>query len=337
MAVWKTFPQGPMPGGSFREDWSKRSDEILFPSRHVSYLPWEPYDWENVPNIPGFRNVQIPIRSLCHVTHNRQFIEIVSEQPGSFILKSHRKVGKSGYFNYDGSPVGHSFVAAEADGIPHDRSLYHCVGPEDNLLPGSFIWWSVDINDPLNPPPGFRTSPLFNPHNSPYGRNKIWGSFKDVLSAYQESFPCDEQGRYPTIQLRVGGTKRYKCEVCYVVIACATYRDREPPLDNDVYPIWPPGRNMIRFNEDTNKVEWVDDIWITIRNSINFQDATPQHCKQFFSWDQYVFALHFNDDQHRMICQQSSFMHTGLFQHYCLRKIPHPHDRYNWVCPDEIQ
>lgn len=191
MAVWKTFPQGPMPGGSFREDWSKRSDEILFPSRHVSYLPWEPYDWENVPNIPGFRNVQIPIRSLCHVTHSRQFREIVSEQPGSFILKSHRKVGKSGYGNYDGSPVGHSFVA---DGIPHDHSLYHCVGPEDNLLPGSFIWWSVDINDPLNPPPGCRTSPLFNPQDSPYGRNKISGSFEDVLSAYQESFPCDEQG-----------------------------------------------------------------------------------------------------------------------------------------------
>lgn len=331
MERWKYPPQGPMPGGSFREGiGSKRSDEILFPSRHVSYLPWKPYDWENVPNIPEFRNVQIPIRSLCHVTHNHQFMEIVSEQPGSFILKSHRKVGKSGYFNYDGSPVGNSFVAAEADGIPHDRSLYWYIGPDENLLPGSYIWWSVDINYPPNPPPGCRTSPLFNPHNSPYGRNKIWGSFEDVLSAYQESFPCDEQGRYPTIELRVGGTKRYKCEVCYVVIACATYRDWEPPLDYNVYPIWEPGIDKIIFNEDTNKVEDVSDIQITIENGIKSQFG------QNFSWDQYVFALHFNDDQHRMICQQGPFTHNILDVHsVCLRKQPLA--RGNWVCPDDIQ
>ena len=329
MAVWKNRPEGPMRGRSFEEDWNERSEEILFPSRHVSYLPWGPYDWENVPNIPEFRNVQIPIRSLCHVTHNRQFRDIEPEQAGSFILKSHRKVGKSGYRNYDGSPVGFSFIA-EADGIPHDDSLYRYIGPEENLLPGSFIWWSVDINDPPNPPPDCRTSPIFNPQDSPYGRNKISGSFKDVLSAYQESFPC-EQGRYPTIELRVGGTKRYKFEVCYVVIACATYRDQEPPLDNNVYPIWEPGRDMIIFNEDTNKVEEVADIQITIENGIKFQ------FEQNFSWDQYVFALHFNDDEHRMICQQGQFTHDILDVHsVCLRRQPSPRNRYIWICPDDI-
>lgn len=102
-------------------------------------------------------------------------------------------------------------------------------------------------------------------------------------------------------------------------------------MDYNVYPIWEPGIDKIIFNKDTNKVEDVSDIQITIENGIKSQFG------QNFSWDQYVFALHFNDDEHRMICQQGQFTHDILDVHSgCLRKQPSPENRRIWKCPDEI-
>ena len=257
---------------------------------------------------------QIPINCLIHVTHDKEFQMIRQKVGGDFILKSSRKVGKYGYGNYDGTPVGHSFIA---DKIP---GWYQYVSSDRNLLPGKYIWWSVYINNPPPAPYGCKASiPFTNPHDSPYGRNMICAHFKDVLAAYQASF-FDHNGWYPTIELRVGGTLRYRFEVCYVIILC-----KSGIKELEQYPMWEPGKNKIRYDE-ANKVIEIDPI------SVNIRDGIKSSHGSCCSWEHFVFALHFDGDE-KMTCENRLFSYTQLLNHTCLKTKPHPQVR-RFVCPD---
>lgn len=207
---------------------------------------------------------------------------------------------------------------------------YTYINPEEPILPGSYIWWGVSIDEIPEVPGKYTVSPPFkNPHVSPYGNNMIYGSLKDALVAYQESFQPNPL--HPRIELRFGGTLRYKFEVCHVVIVCAVYDREDPPLSLEDYPVWDEGRDKITFDPDTNKIERVDDIRIRIRNGIKWR--ADKGCG--LSWDQIVFAFHFKDTQY-MICKEG-FNHREVL-HNCTKtkRIFNPKSRKpEWKCPND--
>ena len=111
-----------MPNGKKRN-----SNEVLFKGYHVTHLPWKKYgEWDcltgGARELP-LQNVQIKVKKLCHVTHELPADKITRRNSFKFIPTP--KVGKAGYGNYDGSPIGETFVICEAtDQSPTDDTKY---------------------------------------------------------------------------------------------------------------------------------------------------------------------------------------------------------------------
>ncbi|XP_019850539.1 PREDICTED: uncharacterized protein LOC109581149 [Amphimedon queenslandica] len=197
---------------------------------------------------------------------------------------------------------------------PGKRSKYKYVDSSTDLLPGSYLWWSID------------NSIKYKPHRSRYGSVAIYGSIKFVFEHYQKSLPKDPlTGKFPKIELRIGGTLRYKFEICYVIIVC---KEKEPTLPYDKYPVWPEGRK-IRLNSK-NVVSFINSIKV-------------KKIKGAASWNNHVFGFHFPHGQHQMICPKSDFNETDKIIHTsdnCIKKIPQKDlpsgTRSKWICPDEI-
>ena len=299
--------------------------EVLFPGRHVSHLPSGPYDYPLAPDLP-FQNERVIIQSLYHVTHQREFMRIFQDDE-RFHLKSHEKKGKHGRVN-DGRPMGNSYVALHNDGgPPTEDSRYQYRNPEGApLLPGSYIWWSVGI-EPQVPqveiPPKLYASEIFSDYQSSvYGSRKIFGNFKDVLVAYQESFGKDLP---PPIELRIGGTLRYKREVCHVVIVNAAIHHHNG-VRNDNYPIWNDAEGVrveIRYDQN-NRVIRAEASFI-VKNGLTGRGL---------SWDHVVFAFYFPVNESEMVCRKPPFDDTEVHhsRERCLRSR---WDHGQKLCPDD--
>lgn len=319
----------------FKNSYHKRYEEVLFPKHHLSHLPWEKYDWDTeTQGVASLQNFEVTVQTLHHVTHNKEFDEIYDSKRKVYWLRSNQKTGKSGYQQplQDGSPFGHSFTANFNEEPNKMSGPYTYINPEEPILPGSYIWWGVSIDEIHVPyvPPGYIASPPFKkPHDSPYGNNMIYGSLKDALVSYQESFQPNPL--HPRIELRFGGTLRYKFEVCHVVIVCAVYDGEDPPLSREDYPMWE-GEDKIKFDPYTNKVKRVDEIKINIRNGIKWR--ADKKCG--VSWDQIVFAFHFKDTTQPMICQGFNHREVGHSKCTKTRHIFNPNSgKTEWKCPND--
>lgn len=320
----------------FEESWERSTvTEILFPKRHVAHLPWRPYDWNEVPH-NDLKGVELTIKSLCHVTHEEAFERIFKMNPHSYTLQAGRKKGKSGR-KCDGSPTGDSFVAHDQSGTPSKASKYKYIKPSEDLLPGCYSWWSICIARQDMPKRASKfavSAPFSNPPGSPYGSRAIYASIKYVFESYQASLPKDPSGKLPKIQLRNGGTLRYRYEVCYVIIVCA---ENESTLQLGEYPLWEEGENKIRFNGRTGAVSWVNSITVTFGNGMTNKEG------KYYSWDQFAFAFHYPDENHCMICPTMRFHnmkieHNKKIREYkifkCLKSGPIvPNGEF--ICPDE--
>ncbi|XP_019850536.1 PREDICTED: uncharacterized protein LOC109581148 [Amphimedon queenslandica] len=301
-------PKSTELGSYFKGGWPERHLEIYFPSQHTPHFPWKAYEWQ------GEVEDEVPevVQTLCHVTHKKEFDKICELNPGSYTLKFNKKKGKSGYEKNDGSPLGYTFTAA--DGIktpPDERSEYKYVDSSTDLLPGSYLWWSID-NSIQN-----------KPHRSQYGSVAIYGRIEHLFEHYQKSLPRDPlTGKLPKIELRIGGTLRYKFEICYVIIVC---KEKEPMLPYDKYPVWPEGRK-IHFD--------LKDAFLFI-DPIKVKNI--KRAKHDDSWSHHVFGFHFPDDQHHMICPKSCFKEKETIHdnYMCIKKRPEvPGGK--WLCPDII-
>lgn len=281
----------------FEESWERSTvTEVLFPKRHVAHLPWRPYDWNEVPH-NDLKGVELTIKSLCHVTHKEAFEKICKMNPHSYTLQASRKKGKSGE-KFDGSPTGNSFIACDRSGMaPCRASKYKYIKPSEDLLPGCYSWWSIHIARQDMPKPRSKlnfavSAPFSDPPGSRYGSKAIYSSIKYVFESYQASLPKDPSGKLPKIQLRNGGTLRYRYEVCYVIIVCA---ENESTLLLDEYPLWEEGENKIQFNGRTGAVSWVNSITVTFGNGMTKKE-------EYYPWDQFAFAFHYPDENCHMIC-----------------------------------
>ena len=262
------------------------------------------------------------IESLYHVTHQREFNLIFQREHNQFCLRSYEKKGKHGYGIFDGRPIGHSFSTLHNDDEPTEDSQYQYHSPRPEgvpLLPGSYIWWSVGIHQVLD---GFQASEIFtNGESSTYGSRKISGNFKDVLVAYQECFE-----NLSPIELRIGGTLRYRHEVCHVVIVNAAIPDHKD-VRNVNYPIWNDADGVqveICYDQD-NKVSHAEASFI-VKNGLKRQNC---------SWDHIVFAFYFPINGHEMVCKKPAFCEAAVAhdRRMCLRSR---RDRGPLVlCPDD--
>ena len=67
---------------------------------------------------------------------------------------------------------------------------------------------------------------MSNPHESRYGDYGFVVGFKDLLKSYKQSRADIMDTADQAVCLLVGGTLRYRYEICYVVIVC-TKHDQE--------------------------------------------------------------------------------------------------------------
>lgn len=298
-----------------------------------------PYKWEDnnlsASELQKFQQIPITIKSLGHVTHEKEFDDICADDPTAYTLKSSVKKGKSGYEVTDGSPLGYSFVALNSQELPNKKSLYCYVKRAEELLPGSYIWWSIEVDPAEIPKPypdGYSVSNALCKSYSPYGNKKIYGYVKHAFHAYQSSFCDPSTDELPRIELRIGGTLRYKFEVCYVVILC---RENEPLLPLDQYPLWEEGKDKIEYN-NKGEVKWVNTMKITVNNGIKLRKGDTQT----YSWDQTVFGFYFPKKDQTMKCYQLHYGHD--FQE---RDVKHEgiclksrlvESEGHWMCPNDI-
>lgn len=266
------------------------------------------------------------IESLYHVTHQREFDQIFEPGHNQFCLRSHEKKGKHGYNVSDGSPLGDSYSALHNDDPPTEDSQYRYHSPDVSLLPGSYIWWSVGIEPQhkIFAYNNFWASEIFpNGQSSIYGSKKIYGDFKDVLVAYQE---CFGKNLPPPIELRIGGTLRYKREVCHIVIVNAAIPDHDDVRNDYNYPIWSDAEGVqvgIYYNDD-NKV-FHAEVRFIVKNGL-----IGQGC----SWDHVVFAFYFPENGSEMVCRKPPFDNTEVphSREWCRRSR---WDRGQKLCPDD--
>ena len=325
---------------SYFREFTGKSEEVLFPARHVPHKPWEPFEWkDNPPPLKiemeqCFQNVKVPIITLSHITHNKEFEDICQQDEGAYTLRSSRKVGKTGY-SYDGPvprSIGNSFVACDCTGLPNEESEYCYVRPGEALLPGSYIWWSIEIPAAYKHYKYGVSNQFLLPKQSRYGSQGIFAEVNSLLQSYQASLLSSDASVddiFPMIELRIGGTLRYKKEVCNVIIVCA---ENEPSLPFEKYPLWGEGKNKIKFDPDNCKILSTLPMYIMIKNGIDYGDN--------WSWDQTVFAFHFPNDVQVMKCSKARNFEHKHVEHkrgICIKTQPGPKNKYEWLCPDELK
>ena len=93
------------------------------------------------------------------------------------------------------------------------------------LYDGYYSWWSIELYDKEYDPDSLRSqgskSFLFDKF-SMYGTVKLSLKLCDLIESYAKS-----QGkRTKDVRYKVGGTLRYRREVCYVIVICVDTDDR---------------------------------------------------------------------------------------------------------------
>ena len=308
-----------MPNGKKRN-----SNEVLFKGYHVTHLPWKRYDeWDHITaggarEVP-LQNVQIKVERLCHITHEQPADKISQENSFEFIPTS--KVGKAGYGNYDGSPVGDTFIICDpTDQPPTEETKYCYVSPTEEVFPGKYIWWSIDycFSEPVENT--YTLSEIFS-SSSRYGNIKFSGEIEEILGYYQEAYGTN---LLPRIQFRCGGTLRYKYEICKVVIVCTDAHH----LSEDEFPkMW---EDCIHYDQN-GRIESVN-LEVVIRNGI-FQERFT-----IYSWDTYAFGLYFPNEMHNLTCPKSEKFKRSKIKHtFCNKTQPDPDNGNRFTCPNELR
>ena len=316
----------------FREIAETRCPEVLFRGYHVTHLPNEEYKkWDELPLFDEDRGLRlrdfpVEVKRLCHVTHNQEARRI--DQGDHFIFKPNKKVGKAGYSNYDGSPVGETFVICEpTDQPPTNDTEYRYIDPNDpdnRVFPGYYIWWSIDHP----PPPQRYYFSHFFTSSSRYGNVKFSGYIKQLLRCYQEAY--NKVNPLPRVQFRCGGTLRYKNEICKVVIVCTEIHYPEP---KDDFPVMWEGHD-IKYNKDIGgRITNVKPLDVVIRNIVSNKNGKS------YSWDTYAFAFYFPGDTYELLCPRSEKFERSKVYHndkLCTKTQPDPNKGGKFICPNNL-
>ena len=175
------------------------------------------------------KRATIPIYTLRHDTHLEQVFQIKPNEQQMRYMYTFTPKPKCGKV-YDFEDEG-SYRKVSGDRF---QKIKH----DERVIEGNLSWWGVDTHSWYNSHNGqafgaaaaslrservFVSPFMFNPPESPYGDHGFAVSFKDLLNSYKESRTDIMNVEDRAVFLRVGGTLRYRYEICYVVIVCTKY------------------------------------------------------------------------------------------------------------------
>ena len=315
--------------------------------------PWggEPVqEWQDQHQYPrhlrgddGFTS--IPIRELCHVTHDKEADMICSTlSDGYYSFKPTQKLGKQ--YGDDRLPLGetYSFDQEQENFYEIPRS------PHLPVFPGYLSWWGVSVtrwyeedNDHVNTftsnidqleSQGIHTAKyLKTTPDSTYGNNSFRISFSSLLHSYKEArVGADQSITANPITLRVGGTLRYKYEICYVVIVSTEQDSAQLVQYPSVY-----GKHIFESNgvisqegnivDDSKFPEFKAQYIISsIKDSYNWWHN--------FSWEGIAFAFYFPSEESELRCKVQDVTRDTIQHSFCTSRRKVPQGR---LCPNEVQ
>ena len=321
--------------------------EVVFPGIFTQCQPWggEPVkEWEDyrheypVHLRDGSGFTKIPIMEVCHVTHDREAEMICSTRPkGYYTFKPIPKLGKQ--YGDDTLPLGETYAYDQAQ-----KNFYEIPrAPHLRVFPGYFSWWGVSVTRWYGQEDAHVKSLILNinslednnihtakylksPPELTYGNNSFKISFSSLLRSYRESrIRTDQSKSEDLVTLRVGGTLRYKHEICYVVIVSL----EQDSVQLNKYPTIVNGHSIFESNglvslEGT--VPLVDESkFLEFKAEYIISSIQDRYDRwQSFSWENVVFALYFASGDSELHCKADEMTRDPISHGFCTstRKVP---------------
>ena len=315
--------------------------EVFFPGKYVSDHPWRDEAWEKWDDsqyklLDKLKPVKVPICKISHVSHNMEAegIKCTSSSYFTYTFKPRQKVGKA--YIKDGRPLGESYKE-----VCHYK--YDHIPATESVLPGYYSWWGVSltgvpeakrirqaIKKQLNRHKYELADYLKDPPESRYGNNEFSTKLSTILQHYCRSRQCLMKEAY----LKLGGTLRYRQEICYVIVICT---------EEDL------GRLSDFPNLDPRKSEVFDSNGLLSENgNIKnfravpiFETAYPvQACNDHScSWEAIAFALHYPSSDNVIRCHKDNISCNTIHHDFCTSTYPlknYTDKKYIWKCPNDI-
>lgn len=314
--------------------------EVVFRKYHVMHFPWGPNN-EEVERLEGHHNVplqneEIQVKRLCHVTHNEP-AQRISENREFYTFIPKRKMGK---------PAGERktyAICEPTDEAPNRQTQYRHIPERKKVFPGLYVWWSVVVDDEQTiywrdrqyyneDGKYYITDGFRKPTQSVYGNKMFVVDFNTMLQCYQKAFV--EQTR---IQLRCGGTLRYKREIMKVIIVC---REDEEKLPLHKYPVFPTGREFNLEYDRNGKVTPRGILKLVVTNGVSGSQK-PERKDVSYSWDTYGFAFYFPGEGYTMEYPKpeanNGDIRTIDHDYFIgIKKFATCHSKVNNRCPNEL-
>ena len=154
---------------------------------------------------------------------------------------------------------------------------------------------------------------------SPYGNYGFIIGFKDLLRCYQESRTDIADISDRALFLRIGGTLRYRYEICYVVIVC-TKHDQE--LEHYPSLCTPPGIHVFDHKELLLPSGQIREEFFTSEESIDLKIRYAIKCvprRQYFSYETSAFAFYYPQTSTNacLKCKPDSVQEVAIKEHRC--------------------
>ena len=220
--------------------------EIFFPGKHtqlnddglqISENGWAKLSSETLKNAyPLYKEngeqVTIPIDYVLHATHAGAAAKIrPKKDDGEYTFKPHTKCGKK--YN----------DVVEGSYVKVGDNAFQKIWPRQSVLQGKLSWWSPVISPWQHSTDQYRASIWKAAHalktshcylaqylsfdaESRSGDRGFVVPLKNLLNFYKESRTDIDKDEERVVYMRIGGTLRYRYEICHVVIVC-TKRDQE--------------------------------------------------------------------------------------------------------------
>lgn len=145
-----------------------------------------------------------------------------------------------------------------------------------------------------------------NKAGSGYGNNAFIISLSDILDDYQKARAHGTD----RVCLKVGGTLRYRHEICYVVVVCMEGELDDMPIvdeNNEVFD----HRGLL----DTNGV---------VVDRSKTPQATTTDKTSGYSWENVAFGFYFPEQQQQLVCAANNieWIKVRHDPENCLKKKP---------------
>lgn len=276
----------------------------------------------------------MPIINLVHVTHNAEAHEICMNAE-EYKFEARKKLGKV-LGAYDGRPCGESFRANQ------DKSKFTQITDDEPVFPDFYSWWSIyptvdavldgctsvaqvkvavdllhkkrqemEVTDCLQPEP-----------DSHYGNNAFVCKFQSILNAYAKS----RGTRIDKVYMRNGGTLRYTCKICYVIIVCIDEDEERLKHFNPLTPL-----TMSEQFQTNGLVTVNGQIGNPAAISIFSPNYVIKKLQGLYSYETAAFAFYFPTEDGSLSMSSRNCSKKPVIHKKCTKTQPP-----QWKCPNDL-